>query len=292
MCSLVPQTVRLLLRPVSCYTYDIDGPAFAEHVRLQMQAQLEKTPGASALGLSAGASPVLQRLSGTGKVWLDANGLPLRQKIDMVMPEIDTYYDADIIMVIDYQFDPEVVAATSFATSILPTPEVILEAAKTTLPNVALFFSFVAVVVMLFLLYRRRWMYSFVAISIVTIMLLTPILQIINTSLYFAHEAHAAESVKPLVNTLAAETSAETATPALNRCGGQKRTHLCGGDTSPTPTAARAATATATVMVWPTTPNIAWAPTPTKPTPILTALTTARKLPVLRLMKRPGTVTH
>ncbi len=68
---------------------------------------------------------------------------------------------------------------------------------------------------MLFLLYRRRWMYSFVAISIVTIMLLTPILQIISTSLYFAHEAHAAESVRPLVNTLAAETSAETATLPL-----------------------------------------------------------------------------
>ncbi|MEZ4595230.1 MAG: hypothetical protein R3D55_29400, partial [Chloroflexota bacterium] len=32
---------------VSCYTYNIDGPAFAEHVRLQMQANLEKTPGAS-----------------------------------------------------------------------------------------------------------------------------------------------------------------------------------------------------------------------------------------------------
>ncbi|MEZ4592419.1 MAG: hypothetical protein R3D55_14945 [Chloroflexota bacterium] len=197
---------------VSCYTYKINGPAFAEHVRTQMQAQLEKTPGASSLGLQAGASPVLQRMSGAGKVWLDAHGLPLRQKIDMTMPEMDTYYDADIIMVIDYQFDPATVATTQFATPSLPSPKVILEAVKSVAPNFAVFFVFLALVTMLLVLYRRRWVYSFVAISIVAIMLLTPILQIISTSLYFAHQAYAAEAVNPFVDELAA--NAETAAPS------------------------------------------------------------------------------
>lgn len=196
---------------VSCYTYDIDGPAFAEHVRQQLQAQLAQTPGATALGLNASASPLLQQMSGQGKVWLDANGLPLRQKVDMHMPEVDTYYDADVSMYIDYQFEADAVAAALTSVSMLPSSQQVIDAVQTSLPNAIVLVLFLTIAVLLILLRRRRWMYSFIAISITVIMVATPLLQILNAELFSLRRAYAAESAVSLADTFVATDSLDEA---------------------------------------------------------------------------------
>ncbi|MCA9926733.1 MAG: hypothetical protein KC421_30405, partial [Anaerolineales bacterium] len=194
---------------VSCYTYDIDGQAYADHVQLQLEAQMAQTAGAAPLGIEVSAPALLRQISGEGKVWLDENGLPLRQKVDMHMPEADEYYDADVRMVIDYTFDETAVAAVQAAiaadASFLPTPAEIVESAAASLPSVLVFVLFLTIAVLLIALRRRRWMYSFFAISITVIMLGTPILQIINAELFLARRAYAAGAAETLADTFVAE---------------------------------------------------------------------------------------
>ena len=193
---------------VACYTYAINGPKYAEHVRQQMQAQLAKTPGAAALDVNVDVSPVIKQISGQGTVWLDDNGLPLRQKIDMHMPEADDRYDADVRMVIDYHFDAEAVAAalaanSSFVASILPPVEKVVEAVGEGLPYLFIFGFFLTITTLLLILRRRRWIYSFIAIFLTIAFLTTPLLQVINIDLFYRH-VYAADSAESFANTFVA----------------------------------------------------------------------------------------
>lgn len=73
------------------YTYDINGPRFAEYVRDQMAEQLssELPPN-----VTLSPSPLFQRVTGHGELWVDANGLPRRQVVDLEIPEITQEYHA------------------------------------------------------------------------------------------------------------------------------------------------------------------------------------------------------
>ncbi|MCA9942248.1 MAG: FG-GAP repeat protein, partial [Anaerolineales bacterium] len=200
---------------VACYTYQINGLKYAEHVRQQMQAQLSQTPGATSIGVEYEVSPILKQISGQGKIWLDANGLPLRQKIDMLMPEADERYDADIRLVIDYRFDEEAVAsalaAASPFASFIPPVEEIVQTAGEALPNLAIFSFFMVITALLALLYRRRWIYGFIAILLTISYLATPLLQVININLFYVRQVHAAAEAATFSNTFVAPVAEESA---------------------------------------------------------------------------------
>ncbi|MCA9931324.1 MAG: hypothetical protein KC419_22720, partial [Anaerolineales bacterium] len=203
---------------VSCYTYDIDGPVYADHVQTQLEAQMARTPGAAPLGIEVSTPALLKQISGQGKIWLDENNLPLRQKVDMLMPEADDYYDADVRMVIDYTFDETAVAAVQAAiaadASFLPTPAEVVESAAASLPTILVFVLFLTIAVLLIALRRRRWMYSFFAVSITVIMLGTPILQIVNAELFLARRAYAAGAKETLVDTFVADEESVAERPS------------------------------------------------------------------------------
>ena len=90
------------------YVYDINGPRFADYVRDQMEAQLREgaTVGGQPLppGVSLSPSPLLQRMTGRGELWVDANGLPRRQVVDLEIPGITEQYDAQVHMIVDFDF--------------------------------------------------------------------------------------------------------------------------------------------------------------------------------------------
>lgn len=90
---------------LTCYAYDVNGLRFAEHVREHLQAELESGEQPLPPGVEISPSPLLQRTSGHGKVWLDENGLPVRQELFLSMPEVNEYYDAQVHMVVDFRFD-------------------------------------------------------------------------------------------------------------------------------------------------------------------------------------------
>jgi hypothetical protein len=83
------------------YSFELSGTRFEEYVRQQTEAALRAEPGAPE-GLALKASPSLQRTSGHGELWVNADGLPVRQVLDVDMPEVNAQYSARIHMVIDF----------------------------------------------------------------------------------------------------------------------------------------------------------------------------------------------
>ena len=82
------------------YSFDLSGVHFEAYVRQQTEAALRAEPGAPE-GLALRPSPSLQRMSGHGELWVNAGGLPVRQVLDVEMPEVNAQYSARIHMVID-----------------------------------------------------------------------------------------------------------------------------------------------------------------------------------------------
>ncbi len=65
--------------PFTRYTFDLDGPGYAAYMRDQLQSQLRP-------GVTATLPEVYLGMSGTGELWVRADGLPLRQVIAMQFP--------------------------------------------------------------------------------------------------------------------------------------------------------------------------------------------------------------
>ncbi|MEJ2750230.1 MAG: hypothetical protein P8183_20330, partial [Anaerolineae bacterium] len=207
---------------VSCYTYTLNGQRYAEHVRDQMQAELASSPSAPPPGVEykLSPSPVLASMSGTGKVWLDETGLPLRQAVNMSLPELNDYFDADVRLVVDYHFDADAIMAVktarplaTFLSISLPSPEKVVNQVEASLPNVVIFLFVFAIVALLAILRRRRWMYSLFAISLSLLMVLTPLLQILSLTTYDKRRAYAAASTVSLTDVMETAVS-ETSAPA------------------------------------------------------------------------------
>jgi hypothetical protein len=83
------------------YSFTINGPRYAEYVRLQAEAALRTEPGAPD-GLTIKPLPMLQQLSGQGELWVNQAGLPVRQVLDLEMPEVTEEYGAKIRMSADF----------------------------------------------------------------------------------------------------------------------------------------------------------------------------------------------
>ncbi|NJK81828.1 MAG: hypothetical protein HC914_18990 [Chloroflexaceae bacterium] len=70
------------------HTFTIDGPAFAVFMRDQITQALHAR-GELPPGMQFAPPEALTGLSGTGELWVDSNGLPLRQVLHLAFPEQD-----------------------------------------------------------------------------------------------------------------------------------------------------------------------------------------------------------
>ena len=85
---------------ITRYGFQLSGERFAEYARQQAEAMLKAEPGAPE-GLELKPSPALQKLSGHGELWVDPAGLPVRQVLDIEVPEASETYSARLHMVVD-----------------------------------------------------------------------------------------------------------------------------------------------------------------------------------------------
>ncbi|MCX6047416.1 MAG: hypothetical protein NT075_20110, partial [Chloroflexi bacterium] len=67
------------------YRFQLDGPAIANHVRNQMEAALRQR-GELPPGMEMQAPTSYAQMTGTGELWVDDAGLPLRQLLDVQFP--------------------------------------------------------------------------------------------------------------------------------------------------------------------------------------------------------------
>jgi len=74
------------------YAFDLDGLAFAQHLRDQLESYLRQR-GELPLGLTLDSSRVYQQTTGEGELWVDERGLPLRLIMHLSYPEEEKYID-------------------------------------------------------------------------------------------------------------------------------------------------------------------------------------------------------
>ncbi|MCP4538326.1 MAG: tandem-95 repeat protein [Chloroflexi bacterium] len=70
------------------YSFDVDGPVFARHVRDRLETYLREK-GELPLGMTLDTSRTYLDMTGQGEVWIDSQGLPLRLTVHLVYPEQD-----------------------------------------------------------------------------------------------------------------------------------------------------------------------------------------------------------
>ena len=69
----------------SRFTFALDGPAFADHIRDQLEEQLRRT-GELPAGLHLDTPDSCASAVGDGEVWIDDDGLPLRLTMHIEYP--------------------------------------------------------------------------------------------------------------------------------------------------------------------------------------------------------------
>ncbi|MCP4543221.1 MAG: LamG domain-containing protein, partial [Chloroflexi bacterium] len=80
-----PQILLFEGQPSAHYSFDISGPRYAEYMRREMQDQLRRE-GELPVGVNLGVSKQYIDMEASGELWLDADGLPVRQIIRMQFP--------------------------------------------------------------------------------------------------------------------------------------------------------------------------------------------------------------
>jgi hypothetical protein len=70
---------------ITRYQFDINGPAFAAQMRDEMQHYLQQR-GELPAGMSLGMAQQYVEMDGSGEIWLDADGWPLRQIVHLDFP--------------------------------------------------------------------------------------------------------------------------------------------------------------------------------------------------------------
>ncbi|MCP4360538.1 MAG: hypothetical protein GY796_21225, partial [Chloroflexi bacterium] len=187
------------------YVFDINGRQYAAYLQKQLQDnQPNDTPPQTSISIS----PALQKMNGRGELWLDANGLPRRQIIDLDIPALTSEYDARTHMVVDFAFGdtaatplPDQLAPQSVETTAdTPVPTT----PQSPIPNLQSPISPTDFVIDIVLLLaasllaaalivgrRRRNLYTGVAISVVFIMVASPLFQVMGLSHFYSQQTHA-----------------------------------------------------------------------------------------------------
>ena len=168
------------------YDFDMDGPAFAAHMRGLMEDELTRQ-GKLPPGVSLDLLPLYVGMTGDGELWVDAAGLPVRQILRLHFPpdpsnmerveaEITTDFSrwgggADQLAAADGGWGAGILSALAGASASLLDPQLVTSLGMT--------LGLLALLALALVVHRRRarWVYAAVASSVILSMLITPALQ-------------------------------------------------------------------------------------------------------------------
>ncbi|MBK9613330.1 hypothetical protein [Candidatus Amarobacter glycogenicus] len=203
----------------------------------------------------------LQRMTGSGEIWIDSQGLPRRQVMDLHMPEVDARYDAQTHLVIDFfrfgatSLVPDVVPGPDGGWQLQPLAPAAPRDAAITAPGLhlaavwagvrpvvlsptwlLLFFALLLVVGFVRFYQRSpHRAYGFLAATMIAAMVSGPLLQVLEIVRFQEHMAHAA-SAEPVVNALGLTldpASAKSEKPAISVEAEQAMARLLHGQAAP-----------------------------------------------------------
>ncbi|MCJ7550915.1 MAG: hypothetical protein MUQ30_14680, partial [Anaerolineae bacterium] len=163
------------------YAFDVDGPAFAEHMKAQLESEMLRS-GELPPGVDLETPALYADMTGTGEIWLDDAGLPLRISLDVLFPA--TAWE-QVEAQITTDFAGWDAAAAASLGSWLPAAAEMRQTAQT--------FSFVAGVVVLVaasLIWRRsRWLYAGLVAILVFSMVVVPLIRADKVQAFAAEQS-------------------------------------------------------------------------------------------------------
>ncbi|MEM9773259.1 MAG: hypothetical protein AAF902_01670, partial [Chloroflexota bacterium] len=206
------------------YAFDINGEAYADYIARSVKENLP----ASEQGKIISPSPILQGMTGTGELWIDADGVPRRQILNTNIPAINDLYDAKAETSITFGFDDELLNAAiaeletpaSFVSALFDRPAasvspIIQETPANPAETMTMMLTVIlAIAIFLGLVWaimsQKRWAKTTVPLAVALTILLTPVLT------PFAYAAqHAARPVAvPLEEALGITDATEEELPA------------------------------------------------------------------------------
>ncbi|MFN8474926.1 MAG: hypothetical protein U0822_22250 [Anaerolineae bacterium] len=105
------------------YTFRVDGPRYADYQLERMETLLA---GQIPDGVKLTRSPLYDRMSGRGELWVDSDGRPRREILDLSLPQTSATEDAQVHLVVDFsRYDehvPPILAPVAGANGALALP--------------------------------------------------------------------------------------------------------------------------------------------------------------------------
>ena len=225
------------------YDFDINGASLAELMIAEVRRQLSPEQ----LATFNPDTSHIENITGQGQIFIDQNGLPQRQILNLNMPEVNERYDSLTTFTIDYQYSADVIdtlsgttpaSSPSFLTEATTqlTDNAIVETAVQASPIdwLTLFTTILAALGITITLIRANRKIRFAIPFLLTaVLFLTPILQ----PAAYAHQQRVAQANAPISltkalgldsdETVKAETEAavaatmeiQTAQETLDSCG-------------------------------------------------------------------------
>ncbi len=170
------------------YQFDIDGTELAAYLRTIMQQQLQAR-GELPLGMQLGESDAYRKMTGTGTLWVDAEGLPARLSLDLDMGKTETGEHITAVITTEFtDFDTTLLETTIFSNPAMwfetkfPTTAVQQETAI----NISLFLLLILISFILVSRWREKWVHRFIAIFVILSMILSPVLNGEITHAYYS----------------------------------------------------------------------------------------------------------
>jgi hypothetical protein len=174
------------------YTFDLNGPAIAEHIKAQIE-ELHRKKYNLPPGFELSAPEAYRRMTGTGQLWVNENGLPARMTVNLEIPDQPQKGQRLQTSISNEYFNYNLAALHPAAPSLWQNPA---DWAKTTLITaqgalgqnagqiqtilVVLLLSILGLRYGHTLLFRRA-----LIITIITSMVFTPFLQSVQASSYY-----------------------------------------------------------------------------------------------------------
>jgi hypothetical protein len=181
--SLLPASS---LQNISRYQYTVSGPKYAAMMRSELQEQLREK-GVLPVGIDVGLAQEYVDMTGTGELWVSANGLPVRQIMTLRFPpqpgasewveaEIVTDFsnwDARMAEAAPFDFGNPVASIQAWAGSLNMSADAVQNAFLST----AVFFAFISFAIFLVVNGRSPEFRAVLNITLIGSLLLAPMLQ-------------------------------------------------------------------------------------------------------------------
>jgi hypothetical protein len=166
---------------VTQYNFEVDGRGFAAYLQERLIEQLT-TQGKLPVGVEVSLNEQLASLSGTGEIWIRADGLPMRQVLHLQFPPTSQEQTQADVQVTFTDFAPLPGAGTSSMTPLEELHEALGTQGSRNVMLATIFLALLGLALLLGL--RHKPVYVAIVITLIAAMIVGPILQSAQAAAY------------------------------------------------------------------------------------------------------------